>query len=96
MSRTHYKLRAMHALYGRDPEHTCRSCCNYKDVPVLRRRRIWCAAYGSDPGQDTKWSPDYVACGRYGRPLFLPERPLLYKLTRKNNAPAAGQMKLEV
>ena len=62
------KIAAMHKIYGADPLHTCKTCCN---LVSYRQSHIWhkCRVYGQSSSITTDWRLKHPACGHYGKPF---------------------------
>lgn len=55
----------MHALYGRNDNETCATCCNLVVDKHSARRSVRCCAYGMSVRGD--WRQRAVACGLHGQ-----------------------------
>lgn len=86
-------LETMHRIFGRDPDHKCRNCCN---LIVNERDRHYykCAVYGLSSSEATDFPCRGTACGHYEKPLPDGEYPV-YKWARRESIgdmPLKGQM----
>ena len=60
------QLRAMHAVYGRDPEERrCGDCANLRRYRYHNKNYHKCALYGETHGAGTDWRRKWQACGKF-------------------------------
>ena len=59
-----WRLRAMHQMYGRDPEHTC-GYCHHLIAKRWDKTYYKCALTRQTAGPGTDWHTGWEACGRF-------------------------------
>ena len=89
---TKRKLPAMHAVYGTQPQHKCRDCCNLIGYASGKRIYHKCKAYGDTASQATDWGLNYIACGMFNVPMG-DMMPLIERIWRQKSE---GQMEVEL
>lgn len=90
---TKRKLPAMHEVYGTQPQHKCRDCCNLIVYASGKRMFYKCKAYGDTASQATDWGVNYLACGMFNVPMGDNMLPLIERIWRQKSE---GQMEVEL
>ncbi len=83
------KLPAMHEVYGTQPQHKCRDCCNLIGCASGRRMFYKCKAYGDTASQATDWGVNFLACGMFNVPMG-DMLPLIERIRLEKNGVQMG------
>lgn len=92
------KIVAMHKVYGKSYGLTCKNRPNLECHEVRSGRRYYkCKAYGTSHADSTDWAMRWPACGLFGKPFPMDERPLVERLSyarRRDPGPVDGQISM--
>lgn len=95
------KIDLMYATFGIDTQfRRCKDCPCLVRVTPTSRAYYKCSVYGESSAESTDWTGKWTARGRFGKPLELGERTVLWMSKGSKEKPGdeqlPGQIRMEV